>query len=211
MTTVGIIDYGVGNLRSVANALVHVGATPVVSDDPKTLLSCRRIIFPGVGAFAYGKKALYAKGLHQVVQKAIATEKPLLGICVGMQLMFERSTEFGDHEGLGIIPGKIDKFDANRIPGHPLRLPNVNWLGIKPSNKLEGLAAKLLEGVTAESKFYFVHSYHASSTTPHAAATSHYEGLAFAAAVGKGAMFATQFHPEKSGPAGLNMLKKFVN
>ncbi len=211
MNTVGVIDYGVGNLRSVANALRHVGAEPVVSDDAETLLACERIVFPGVGAFAYGKEALYAKGLHRVVLEAVADHKPLLGICVGMQLMFERSAEFGEHEGLGLIPGQITKFDTNAEAGDPLRLPNVNWLPIDPSQRAEGLAAKLLDGVTADSRFYFVHSFHAQSTNPHAVATSHYGGRPFAAAVGKGSMFATQFHPEKSGPDGLKMLKKFAH
>ena len=114
MSRVGVIDYGVGNLRSVANALRHVGAEPVVSDDAETLMACERIVFPGVGAFAYGKEALYAKNLHTVVLDAVASEKPLLAICVGMQLLFEHSSEFGEHEGLGVIPGRIEKFNPGR-------------------------------------------------------------------------------------------------
>lgn len=211
MISVGVIDYGVGNLRSVANALRHVGAEPVVSDDAGTLMACERIIFPGVGAFAYGKEALCAKQLHNVVLDAVASDKPLLAICVGMQLLFEHSSEFGDHEGLGVIPGRIDKFETDATDAQPLRLPNVGWLPIGPSQEAEGLAGKLLEDVTADSRFYFVHSYHAQHTNPHAVATSQYGGQTFAAAVGKGSMFATQFHPEKSGPDGLKMLEKFVN
>ncbi len=211
MKSVGIIDYGVGNLRSVANALKHVGAQPVISDDASTLLACDRIIFPGVGAFAYGKEALYAMGLQKVVTEAVAAEKPLLAICVGMQLMFDCSMEFGEHEGLGIIAGQIEKFETGVSMSKTLRLPNVNWLPINTSDHVEGLAKKLLEDVTESSRFYFVHSYHAKSTNPYTAATSHYGGQAFAAAVGKGSVFATQFHPEKSGPDGLKMLKKFVD
>ncbi len=211
MTSVGVIDYGVGNLRSVANALRHVGAEPVVSDTADILLACDRIVFPGVGAFAYGKEALCSKGLDRVVLEAVDSEKPVLAICVGMQLLFEHSSEFGDHEGLGMIPGRIDKFETTGTGTHSLRLPNVGWLPISPSPDTEGLAGKLLEDVTADSRFYFVHSYRAENTNPHAVATSEYGGQTFAAAVGKGSMFATQFHPEKSGPAGLNMLKKFVN
>ncbi len=211
MTRVGVIDYGVGNLRSVANALKHVGAEPVVSDDAQTLMACERIILPGVGAFAYGKKALFARGLHQVVMDAVAAEKPLLGICVGMQLMFERSDEFGKHEGLGIFPGEIERFETSAADGRPLRLPNVNWLPVSPARDAEGLAARLLEDVTGQSRFYFVHSYRAGSSNPCTVATSHYGGQRFAAAIGTGSIFATQFHPEKSGPDGLNMLKKFVD
>lgn len=211
MTRVGVIDYGVGNLRSVANALKHVGADPVVSDQPKILSDCDRIIFPGVGAFAHGKKTLCAKGLDRVVHDAVATQKPLLGICVGMQLLFERSSEFGDHEGLGIFPGRITRFDISESSQRSVRLPNVNWLPITPSEQTEGLAGKLLDGVTAASRFYFVHSYRAQSTTPLAVATACFGDQPFAAAVGRGSVFATQFHPEKSGPDGLEMLRKFVN
>ncbi|MEM8686369.1 MAG: imidazole glycerol phosphate synthase subunit HisH [Pseudomonadota bacterium] len=210
MMRVGVIDYGAGNLRSVANALHHVGAQPVVSDDAETLLACERLIFPGVGAFAYGKQALVSRGLDRVVSEAAARKTQLLGICVGMQLLFDRSQEFGDHEGLGLIPGEIEAF----APGggaQPLRLPNVNWLPIAPMSKAGGLAGRLLDGVTERSRFYFVHSYHAQSANPFAVARAQYGGQPFAAAVAKGSIFATQFHPEKSGPDGLKMLKNFVN
>lgn len=205
MNRVGVMDYGVGNLRSVANALRYVGSDPVVSDHSETLLACDRIIFPGVGAFAYGREALYARGLHQVVLKAFAAGTPLLGICVGMQLLFDRSFEFGDHEGLGLIPGTVRKFNAD------LRLPNVNWLPIQPVGRADDPAAKLLEDVTPRSRFYFVHSYYAESNNPHTVATSHFGGQPFAAAVSKGSIVATQFHPEKSGPDGLNILRKFAS
>ncbi len=210
MMRVGVIDYGVGNLRSVANALRHVGADPVVSDDAAILLACERLILPGVGAFAYGRDALAAKGLDRVVREAAACEKPLLGICVGMQLLFERSHEFGEHEGLGLIPGEIDAFSQD-TGARRLRLPNVNWLPIAPEAKQNGLAGRLLDGVTDRSRFYFVHSYHAQSANPFAVASARYGGQPFAAAVAKGSIFATQFHPEKSGPDGLKMLKNFVN
>ncbi len=210
MMRVGVIDYGVGNLRSVANALRHVGAKPVVSSDAETLLACERLIFPGVGAFAYGRGALAALGLDRVVREAAEREKPLLGICVGMQLLFDRSHEFGEHEGLGLIPGDIDAFSPDEGV-HPLRLPNVNWLPIAPMPKADGLAGRLLKGVTDRSRFYFVHSYHAQSDNPHAVASAQYGGQPFAAAVAKGSIFATQFHPEKSGPDGLKMLKNFIS
>ncbi len=210
MINIGVIDYGVGNLRSIANALKYVGATPVVSDSADTLMRCERIIFPGVGAFAFGKAALLAKGLHKVVFSAIADEKPLLAICAGMQLLFEHSSEFGNHEGLGVIPGQIDKFDVRAAGVQSARLPNVNWLPLTKSHHVDGLAGELLADVTDDSRFYFVHSYHAQSRGPHTVATSNFAGQTFAAAVGKGSLFATQFHPEKSGPDGLIMLEKFV-
>ena len=210
MRRIGVIDYGVGNLRSVANALRHVGAEPVVSDDADTLLACERLIFPGVGAFAYGRQALAAKGLDHVVCEAASAETPLLAICVGMQLLFERSSEFGEHEGLGLIPGEIDAFSPGTA-SEPVRLPNVNWLPITPAHQKTDLAERLLADVTAHSRFYFVHSYHAQSANPYTMAGAQYGGQPFAAAVARGSIFATQFHPEKSGPDGLNMLKKFVS
>ena len=170
MTRVGVIDYGVGNLRSVANALNHVGAEAVVSDDATVLQTCERLVLPGVGAFAYGKEALCGRGLHRVVLDAVASEKPLLAICVGMQLLFERSSEFGDHDGLGVIPGQIDKFETPESHAHPLRLPNVNWLTITPTQAVDDFSNKILSDVTEQSRFYFVHSYRARSTHPNTAA-----------------------------------------
>lgn len=211
MKRIGVIDYGIGNLRSVANALRFVGAEPVVSDDAATLAGCDRIIFPGVGAFGYGMQALKARGLDKVVLDAAASDKPLLGICVGMQLLLDSSSEFGEHEGLGIVPGRVDRFEMTSGDDQPLRLPNVGWLPLTLKDGLDGLAKILFEGVEEDSKFYFVHSYHAGAGNPLAVATAEYAGRAFAAVVGKGSVVGTQFHPEKSGPEGLELLKRFVS
>ena len=211
MSRVGVIDYGVGNLRSVTNALKFIGNDAVVSDDAATLLSCDRIIFPGVGAFGYGMRALRAKGLDEVVLEAANINKPVLGICVGMQLLFEGSSEFGNHTGLGMVPGQIDIFGANTKEQKKLCLPNVSWLPIKKTNASSDLASKLFEGTSDSSKFYFIHSYHAQANDPHTVASAEYEGLPFAAVVAKGSVIATQFHPEKSGPDGLKLLKNFVS
>jgi glutamine amidotransferase len=210
MKRIGVIDYGIGNLRSVANALRFVGAEPVVSDDAATLSGCDRIIFPGVGAFGYGMQALKARGLDKVVLEAAATEKPLLGICVGMQLLLNSSSEFGEHEGLGIVPGRVDRFERTSGDDRLLRLPNVGWLPLTVKDGLGGLADTLFDGVDETSKFYFVHSYHARADNPLMVATAEYDGLPFAAVVGNGSVVGTQFHPEKSGPAGLDLLKRFV-
>lgn len=206
MKRIGVIDYGVGNLRSVVNALRFVGSEPVVSEEPATLMSCDGIILPGVGAFGYGMQALRVRGLDRVVSEAARVETPLLGICLGMQLLLEGSSEFGEHDGLGIIPGRVASFDSKA-----LRLPNVGWLPIVPAARLDGLAGTLLEGVGETSSFYFVHSYHAKADNPMTIATSEYEGHPFAAVVGKGSAVGMQFHPEKSGPAGLALLKRFVS
>lgn len=205
------MDYGIGNLRSVANALRFIGAEPVISDDAATISKCERIIFPGVGAFGYGAQALKARGLDRVVLDAASAEKPLLGICLGMQLLHESSNEFGEHPGLGIIPGRIERFEGPADGTKPLRLPNVGWLPLEVGADLDGLAKTLFADVDGSSRFYFVHSYRASAGNARTVATSEYAGLPFAAAVGTGSVVGTQFHPEKSGPAGLELLKRFVS
>ena len=210
MTRVGIIDYGVGNLRSVSNALKHIGAESFVSADANELLKCDRIIFPGVGAFGYGMECLEKKRLDRVVKEAELLQIPLLGICVGMQLLFESSSEFGDHKGLGVIPGKVDRIKRQENDSTPLRLPNVGWAGVSITERLEGLAAKFLRGLNISSQFYFVHSYCAAPDGPNTIATSRYANNSFAAVVAKGSVIGTQFHPEKSGLHGLNLLKNFI-
>lgn len=210
MTRVGVIDYGVGNLRSVSNALRSIGADPIVSDHPKTLLGCSRIIFPGVGAFGFGMQALKKKGLDDVVLEAANSQTPLLGICVGMQLLFESSTEFGHNAGLGILKGHVDCLSESFDAEHSARLPNVGWSALNVHDNLEGLGANLVNGLAANSRYYFIHSYRAAADNQNTIATSSYQGRSFAAIVSKGSVVGTQFHPEKSGPNGLAMLKNFV-
>ena len=210
MTRVGVIDYGVGNLRSVSNALSSIGADPIVSDHPKTLLGCSRIIFPGVGAFGFGMQALKQKGLDEVVLEAANSEIPLLGICVGMQLLFESSTELGYYDGLGIMKGHVDCLNESFDEERPVRLPNVGWSSLNVQDNLDGLGAKVVKGLPASSRYYFIHSYHAAADNQNTIATSCYDGRSFAAIVSKGSVIGTQFHPEKSGPSGLAMLKNFV-
>ena len=211
MSRVGVIDYGVGNLRSVTNALKFIGSDAVVSDDAATLLSCDRIIFPGVGAFGYGMRALRAKGLDEVVLEAAKINKPVLGICVGMQLLFEGSSEFGYHKGLGMLSGNVDIFGAENNDQKNLCLPNVSWLPVSQKDNSCEQVRNLFRGVSDGSKFYFIHSYHAQVNNPHTVASAEYEGLPFAAVVAKGSVIATQFHPEKSGPDGLRLLENFVS
>lgn len=211
MSRVGILDYGVGNLRSVRNALQHVGATSVISDDPDILRSCDRLVFPGVGAFAFGISALQARGLDRLIVEASEERKPVLGICLGMQLLFESSSEFGSHHGLGIFPGHIGVFSDHGSDNKRLRLPNVGWLPVHPSRDAAEGAPYLMEGIPEFSRFYFVHSYHATADVSGLVATSEYAGLPFAAIVARGSVIGTQFHPEKSGPAGLQMLRNFAS
>lgn len=210
MTTVGVINYGVGNLRSVHNALNHVGAKPVISEDASTLMNCDRIIFPGVGAFAYGMAELVKRGLHEVVHSACEKGKPLLAICVGMQLLFDRSSEFGNHEGLGIVSGDVEQFPKNANQESTLRLPNVGWLPVSRKAASGGISETVLKDVDETSRFYFIHSFHAPAHTPNTAATASYAGHDFTAIVARDNLIGTQFHPEKSGSDGLRLLANFV-
>jgi glutamine amidotransferase len=206
------MDYGVGNLRSVVNAFTHIGADAIVSGDRDILAACDKIVFPGVGAFGYGIKSLCAKGLNEFVLETIEKAKPLLGICVGMQLLHEGSTEFGQHKGLGVVTGTIERFDetSDTSSAEELRLPHVGWTHITPTQNNSGMVAELLSDVTDTSKFYFVHSYKSSNDNKAAAATATYGNKKFAAVVAHGSAVGTQFHPEKSGPDGLALLKNFA-
>ena len=204
---VGVIDYGVGNLRSVCSALEKVGAAPVLSADPETLLACDKIILPGVGAFAHGIEELNARGLAKVVIGAATLSKPTLGICLGMQLLAERSLEFGDTQGLGLVPGTVTKLDA-RIGAPPLRLPHVAW---KPLVMTGAGFEWLFDGIDRDARYYFIHSFALWQADECALATAQYEGYTFVAAVGRGRTIGTQFHPEKSGAAGLRLLSNFVS
>jgi imidazole glycerol-phosphate synthase subunit HisH len=214
MKKVGIIDYGVGNLKSVANALLEIGVSPIVSADSESLLSCSHVILPGVGAFQHGMEALRARKLDLVVQQVAARGTPILGICLGMQMLMEFSSEFGRSAGLGLIPGEVRRFtrpEAAIASDEVLRLPNVGWLSIKASNNINGLARRLLDGMSDDAKFYFIHSYCADSSGPAVAATSSYQGIDFSAVISQGNIAGTQFHPEKSGVHGLSMLRNFVD
>lgn len=207
MIRVGVIDYGVGNLRSVSNAVSHLGAEPVVSSQAAELSQCDRLILPGVGAFAHGMQALRERGLDAEIVRWAGAGKPLLGICLGMQLLLESSSEFGHAPGLGIVPGHIDALDRLPQAAQALRLPHVSWAPVRP---VSPAADPLLRGLSPEATFYFVHSYALSADNPHCLAESDYLGVRFAAVVGSGSVFGVQFHPEKSGPAGLQLLQNFL-
>lgn len=211
MMNVGVVDYGVGNLRSVSNALRHLNATPVISDDPDCLSACDSLIFPGVGAFSYGIEALKSKGLDQTLKSAANQKTPILGICLGMQLLLDRSYEFGEHAGLGIMQGKVEPFDAVADGPNLLRLPNVGWLPVAPTDADYREYDWLFHGNSRDTHYYFVHSFRVKANNPDAIASSIYEQIPFAAVVASGSIIGTQFHPEKSGPAGLQLLKNFLN
>ena len=203
-----LIDYGVGNLYSVEKALTAVGANVTVTSDAKILEQAEKIVLPGVGAFGDCMKNLEATGLIPTILEQAATGKPLLGICVGLQIMFEESEESPSVKGLGIFKGVVKKISAEN-----LKLPHIGWNSIKIGRKDSAIkfsSPKLFANLDDKSYFYFVHSYHAvPSNASLITATTDY-GETVTAAVELGNIFATQFHPEKSGDVGLQVLKNFV-
>ena len=203
-----LIDYGVGNLYSVEKALTAVGAKVTVTSDAKDLEQAEKLVLPGVGAFGDCMKNLEETGLIPTILEQAAIGKPLLGICVGLQILFEESEESPDVKGLGIFKGVVKKIDAKN-----LKLPQIGWNSIKIGRKNSAIkfsSPKLFNDLTEKNYFYFVHSYHAvPSNESLITATTDY-GETVTAAVELGNIFATQFHPEKSGDVGLQVLKNFV-
>ena len=195
---VGIIDYGVGNLFSLRSSFAAIGVEAFVSGDAAELAKADRLILPGVGAFGDAAEKLRATGLDAFVREQAAAGKPLMGICLGMQLLFERSYEYGDHEGLGLLKGQVVGMSGKLPEG--LKIPHMGWNALKLTK-----SAKLLE---EGSYVYFVHSFYAENCEDSIAAVTDY-GIPITAAVEKGNVFGCQFHPEKSGNVGLAILKKF--
>ena len=198
---VAIIDYGVGNLFSLRSSFAAIGEAAVVTSDPAVIHSADRLILPGVGAFADAAAKLRNSGMADVVRAEAAAGKPLLGICLGMQLLFEKSYEYGEHEGLGLLKGAVRPI-ADVIPAG-LKIPHIGWNALI-FKKSTPLFRYLSEG----DHVYFVHSYYAADCADSLLATAEY-GAELTAAVGSGNVYGTQFHPEKSGNVGLKILKAF--
>ncbi|MBR1497471.1 MAG: imidazole glycerol phosphate synthase subunit HisH [Oscillospiraceae bacterium] len=197
-----IVDYGVGNLFSLRSSFAAIGAEASVSAAPEALLSAERIVLPGVGAFGDAAEKLRRGGLDRAVSEAAARGTPLLGVCLGMQLLFERSFEHGEHPGLGLIPGEVRPI-AEVIPKE-LKIPHIGWNALN----FTGLTCPLFRYIKEGDCVYFVHSYYAAGCEAHTAATAEY-GAPLTAAVQRGNVFGCQFHPEKSGEVGLNILRAF--
>jgi imidazole glycerol-phosphate synthase subunit HisH len=216
---VAIIDYGVGNLFSVAQACRHVGLDAVVTHDPVVARDAHGIILPGVGAFGYAMQQLEKLGMVDVLLDAAKSGKPLFGICLGFQLLFESSAELGDMQGLALIPGQVKPLAPalkELGAGDIARIPNIAWLPIAPSQYLAKIndpwREHMLSDVMPGSSMYFVHSYFAAPTLEaDAIATTQYCGLDFCCAVSRENIFGCQFHPEKSGAAGLQIYRRFSN
>lgn len=195
---IAVIDYGAGNLHSVVNALDYLGAESVVTSDRDTILSADRVILPGVGAFGDAMRSMNEKGLTEAVKEAADGSRPFLGICLGLQLLFESSEESPGVEGLGVFKGSVV-----RIPDHGLKIPHMGWNNISLAKK----SAILPEN---NPFVYFVHSYYIKPENEEDVSARTEYGTVLDVAVERGNVFAVQFHPEKSGETGLGILKRFL-
>ncbi|NQT31175.1 MAG: imidazole glycerol phosphate synthase subunit HisH [Deltaproteobacteria bacterium] len=196
---IAIIDYGAGNLRSVVNAVSRLGYEAKVVNSPEEVISARVVILPGVGAAADTMANLQKTGLDSAVKRYVAEGRPFLGVCIGMQVLFGGTEEGGWHECLGVIPGAVRKF----APG--LKVPHMGWNQVK-----QKIAHPIFEGIPDEANFYFVHSYYVKPEDGSLVAGETEYGIPFCSVVAKDNLVATQFHPEKSGEAGLKVYDNFI-
>lgn len=199
---IAIIDYGVGNLFSLKSSFARVGAETVVTSDPKVIAEAEKIILPGVGAFGDAIEKLRQSGLDKVVLEEVKNGKKLMGICLGMQLLFERGLEYGTHEGLGLLKGSVIPMKGEIPEG--LMIPHIGWNALIMKNEAHPLFKYIKDGDCV----YFVHSFFADGCCDSLIATAEY-GRELTAAVAKGNVAGMQFHPEKSGDVGINILKAF--
>ena len=205
-----VIDYGVGNLLSVKRGLEHCGAEVILSADPEKILSASRVVLPGVGAFRNGMLALERLGLVPAIRELALRKTPLLGICLGMQLLFEVSEEFGVTQGLGLIPGRVIPVPKLTLEGNRQKIPHIGWSALQLSQSSVCWKNTLMENNRGGEAAYFVHSFMAVPTDPeHRIADCLYGGHLISATIGRDQITGCQFHPEKSGEVGLKILKRF--
>ena len=201
---IAIVDYGVGNLFSLKSSLDHIGLEAVVTGDAQTLRDAEKIILPGVGAFADAAAKLAATGLDRVVCDEAAKGKPMLGICLGMQMLFDKSYEYGEHKGLGLVPGAVKPIRDVIDPC--LKIPHIGWNALHlPAGREK---CPIFKYISENDYVYFVHSFYGADCDDSVIATAEYS-VELTAAVQNGNVYGTQFHPEKSGTVGLKILKAF--
>ena len=204
---IAIVNYGLGNLYSIRRSLDYIGCDSIITRDPAEILAADRVILPGVGAFRDAAKLLSETGLDKVVKEYAATGKPLLGICLGMQLLFEKSYEYGEYQGLGLLPGQVCSLEEDLQvlqKDAALKVPHIGWNALRIRKEIP-----LLKYSKEGDCVYYVHSFYAKNCEEVVAADSEY-GLWVPGAVARGNVMGTQFHPEKSGPAGLVILRAFA-
>jgi glutamine amidotransferase len=208
---VAVIDYGVGNLLSVRRALEHCGASVSVTSEPGAIRHASRVVLPGVGAFARGMSELRERGLAEVVQEVAARGVPLMGICLGMQMLLGVSEEFGSTTGLGLIPGRVVAISPSTPQGEALKIPHIGWNALLPAAADSRWPGSALHDVQLAEAVYFVHSFKAQpEDARHRLADCLYGGQDICAVVARDNVVGCQFHPEKSGAVGLKILRRFL-
>lgn len=215
ITTITMIDYGASNIRSAQKAFEHIGAEVILTEEPEVVRQADKLVLPGVGAFGSGMAGLHERQLPEAIQEAVRRGVPFLGICVGMQLMFDESNEMGNHQGLGLLPGKVTRFPDNlqspnlQSPNppisQPLKIPHMGWNQLEPA-----WDSPLIHGTKKGDYAYFVHSYYCDPAEATAVLAWTDYGFPFAAIVAKDNIYGLQFHPEKSQQVGLGILENFV-
>lgn len=211
MVDVTVIDYGVGNLLSVSRALQHCGARVTISADPATIRHASRVVLPGVGSFADSMSALRADGLDEVVREVATNGTALLGICLGMQMLLDQSDEHGPTAGLGLIPGRVVRIPATGARGMVHKIPHIGWSALLPPPGRQSWEATVMDTTRPGEAAYFVHSFMAEpEALGHRLADCDYNGVVISAAIERDNVLGCQFHPEKSGLVGLNILTRFL-
>lgn len=209
-----VIDYGIGNILSVSRALNHCGAEVSVANQPDEIRSAAALVLPGVGAFKDGMSGLAAQGLIEPIYEFAKRGFPLLGICLGMQMMLGTSEEFGIHQGLGLIPGRVVKIDSLTTEGESQKIPHIGWntLRLPPGRTAPWWENTVLSNIGEMAEVYFVHSFTAvPDCEEHRLADAYYGGRLISAVIRKGSLFGCQFHPEKSGETGLSIIRNFID
>jgi glutamine amidotransferase len=212
-----VVDFGVGNLFSIEKAISHVGGKPEITDDPEKIASAERLVLPGVGAFGSGMHKLEKRGLETAIKAFVQTGRPLLGICLGMQLLLTESCEFGRHRGLGLIDGEVIRLKSPMSDGPHFKIPQIGWAEIEFPVTNESPTRTtwnhtILEEIAPGSFFYFVHSYFCAPADEHCVlAESFYGHNRFCSVINKDNIWGCQFHPEKSDHTGLQIYRNFLN
>lgn len=209
---VTVIDYGIGNLLNVVRALQHCGADVTVVDNATQVPDLPdRLVLPGVGAFADGMLELKARGFDDLVKRFALTERPFLGICVGAQMLFDVGEEFGDHAGLGLIPGRVMPVPSVDLSGNAHRIPHIGWSALQMPANRSSWKSTILDRIESQEPMYFVHSFAPVPTDEaHRLADTYYNGARICAAVARGSIYGCQFHPERSAQHGLGILSSFL-
>jgi glutamine amidotransferase len=211
MPTVTVIDYGIGNLLSVARAFEYCSANVILTEDAKQIADADYLVLPGVGAFADGMLGLQQRNLIEPIKEFSSKDRPFLGICLGMQMMLSTSEEFGNHEGLDLIKGKVTVIPSTDMTDSPHKIPHIGWNSLQFPPEISSWEDSILANTLPGTAVYFVHSFTAVPASPlNRLADCHYNGRVISAAIRSGNLYGCQFHPEKSGECGLKIIETFL-